>query len=65
LRPDTSDCRLLEAKRASAQAIIWGTTVQPYNAPAAKTVRRLEEKFGHVIRETFNIEPTALTADEA
>ncbi|RQR38018.1 conjugal transfer protein TraN [Burkholderia sp. Bp9142] len=33
--------------------------------PARKTVRRLEEQFGHVIRETFRIEPTALTADEA
>jgi hypothetical protein len=33
--------------------------------PAQKTVRRLEENFGHVIRETFRIEPTALTADEA
>ncbi|MFM0002608.1 phosphoribosyltransferase [Paraburkholderia dipogonis] len=34
-------------------------------APAPKTVRRLEEEFGHVIRKTFNIEPSALTADEA
>lgn len=33
--------------------------------PARKTVRRLEEQFGHVIRETFRIEPAALTADEA
>ncbi|WP_370542743.1 phosphoribosyltransferase [Burkholderia pseudomallei] len=33
--------------------------------PARKIVRRLEEQFGHVIRETFRIEPTALTADEA
>lgn len=29
------------------------------------TVRRLEEQFGHVIRETFSIAPEALTADEA
>ncbi|MFM0479085.1 phosphoribosyltransferase [Paraburkholderia strydomiana] len=34
-------------------------------AAAPKTVRRLEEKFGHVIRKTFHIEPSALTADEA
>ncbi len=33
--------------------------------PARKTVRRLEEQYGHVIRQTFRIEPTALTADEA
>lgn len=34
-------------------------------APAQKIVQRLEENFGHVIRETFRIEPPALTADEA
>ncbi|ACR29815.1 phosphoribosyltransferase family protein [Burkholderia glumae] len=33
--------------------------------PARKIVRRLEEQYGHVIRQTFRIEPTALTADEA
>ena len=32
--------------------------------PAQKTVRRLEEEFGHVIRETFRIEPPALTTGE-
>jgi predicted DNA-binding transcriptional regulator YafY len=28
-------------------------------------VQRLDKEFGHVIRETFDIEPVALTADEA
>ncbi|MFP3567578.1 phosphoribosyltransferase [Paraburkholderia sp. SIMBA_030] len=32
---------------------------------APKIVQRLEKEFGHVIRETFGIEPVALTADEA
>jgi hypothetical protein len=33
--------------------------------PVQKTVQRLDREFGHVIRETFGIEPSALTADEA
>lgn len=33
--------------------------------PVQKTVQRLEKEFGHDIRETFGIEPVALTADEA
>lgn len=34
-------------------------------SPAPKIVQRLDKEFGHVIRETFDIEPVALTADEA
>jgi hypothetical protein len=33
--------------------------------PLQRTVQRLEKEHGHAIRETFGIEPTALTADEA
>ena len=33
--------------------------------PVQKTVAQLEERFGNDIREIFDIEPSALTADEA
>lgn len=33
--------------------------------PTTKTVKRLEEQYGNEIRELFNIEPSALTFEEA
>jgi hypothetical protein len=34
-------------------------------APDPRVVRQLERRFGDAIRELFNIEPTALTGEEA
>jgi hypothetical protein len=63
-------CDLADHIRRGGGNVVAGAV--PVNAsrsgrlyPVQRTVQRLEKEYGHVIRETFGIEPAALTADEA
>jgi hypothetical protein len=62
---DLSDYILRRGGIVVAAVVLVNASRSGRLSPAQKTVRRLEEQFGHVIRETFNITPSALSADEA
>lgn len=62
---DLSDYILRRGGNVVAAVVLVNASRSGRLSPPQKTVRRLEEQFGHVIRETFHITPSALSADEA